>query len=292
MPLHWIPQAPLLKLLRQSAIVLVLGTTILTGSVATGGQTSSKSPSRAELGSGTAGTRPKLPARVVALGDSVTSGSNCGCDPFPQLYGKDLLRLRGWPTSVDNLGSGGMDSAGLLRELDDPESGFDPGVAHADIVLVTIGANDFAADHDAVTQGDCAADGATECVSDELSQMKDNVSAILARINELRQNKRTAVLVTGYWNVFEGGDVARSLYPPAGVRATQTLTSRVNDTLRMVAIQAGDTYVDLFAPFHSTASDGNVTTLLAPDGDHPNAAGHALIADRLIAAGLPGLLPN
>jgi lysophospholipase L1-like esterase len=45
------------------------------------------------------------------------------------------------------------------------------------------------------------------------------------------------------------------------------------------------TYVDLEAAFHSRGTD--VTGLLAGDGDHPNAAGHRLIARLLLRAGLP-----
>ena len=47
--------------------------------------------------------------------------------------------------------------------------------------------------------------------------------------------------------------------------------------------------MELFASFNGAAAEGNVTNLLAPDGDHPNAKGQALIANLLIEAGLPGL---
>ncbi len=229
---------------------------------------------------------------VVALGDSVTSGYACGCIPFPQVYGKDISRVRGWPVVVDNLGEGGLNSTDLLDRLDDPGAHTDRAVARSDIVLVTIGANDFSSDHDAVTQGDCYQDENAECVQEELAQLRKNVSVILTRVRKLRSGLPTAVLVTGYWNVFESGDVASSTYPDAGVLATQRLTREVNDVLRDVTMTSGDTYVDLLGPFTGPASGGNVTSLLARDGDHPNAAGHALIALRLVAAGLAGLVGN
>ena len=47
----------------------------------------------------------------------------------------------------------------------------------------------------------------------------------------------------------------------------------------------GAHYVDLFRPFEQSGRD--VTSLMAPDGDHPNAAGHELIARTLLDAGLP-----
>ena len=51
----------------------------------------------------------------------------------------------------------------------------------------------------------------------------------------------------------------------------------------------GATYVDLVQPFRSADDQGDVSDLLASDGDHPNAQGHAVIARELVAAGLPGL---
>jgi lysophospholipase L1-like esterase len=41
----------------------------------------------------------------------------------------------------------------------------------------------------------------------------------------------------------------------------------------------------VYAAFHEAAVDGDLTTLLAPDGDHPNQAGHDLIATTIAAAG-------
>lgn len=252
-------------------MVLALVAAVVTGSVSTA------SP-QFPTGSRAAETAPPGTTRVVALGDSVTSGFGCGCVPFPRTYGREIARLQGRPTSVDNLGEGGMDSVDLLERLDDRGSRFGGAVAGADIVLVTIGANDFSPDHDAVTQGDCLEDGNTECVRDELAHLRENASAILARIRRFRAGRPTAVLVTGHWNVFEGGDVAGSLYPQAGIVAPRKLPEQVNDVLRDVTMHAGDTYVDLLALFNGPASKRNVTTLLAPDGDHPNAAGHSLIA--------------
>ena len=47
----------------------------------------------------------------------------------------------------------------------------------------------------------------------------------------------------------------------------------------------GVRYVDLYGPFED--SGRNVTSLMSNDGDHPDAAGHDLIARTLLAAGLP-----
>jgi lysophospholipase L1-like esterase len=95
------------------------------------------------------------------------------------------------------------------------------------------------------------------------------------------------VLVTGYWNVYEDGEVAQKAFSPEGVAATVDLTRRVNAVVASVTGAQGAKYVDLFGPFEKRGKE--VTSLLAPDGDHPNAAGHLLIAQVLVQAGLPQL---
>ena len=225
--------------------------------------------------------------RVAALGDSVTSGAHCDCDAFPAVYGRLLAQQTGVPVHVDNLGVGGLGSAGLLQSLEDPTSPEARAVADADVVVVTIGANDFGDHHAEVTSGQCAATAGDDCVADEMAAMRSHVRAILDRARSLRHGQPSSVLVTGYWNVFEDGDVARASFPASGRAATIQLTLRANAAIRAAAQQTGATYVDLYRPFQDRP--GGPTGLLADDGDHPSASGHALTARVLMAAGLPGL---
>lgn len=225
--------------------------------------------------------------RVVALGDSVTSGAHCDCDAFPLVYGRLLARSSGVPVHVDNLGVGGLGSAGLLNSLDDARSPEARAVADADVALVTIGANDFGDHHAEITSGRCAGTPGDDCVADEMAAMRSHVRDILDRARALRHGQPTTVLVTGYWNVFEDGDVARTSFPASGRAATIQLTLRANAAIRSAAHEAGATYVDLYRPFQDRR--GGPTGLLADDGDHPSARGHALTAQVLMAAGLPGL---
>ena len=239
-----------------------------------------------------AGPRPPVIAsswKIAALGDSVTAGTNCDCIAFPMLYAQELSTSRGVTGTPVNLGVGGGTSGDLLGQLRNSRSEEFVAVKNADIDLLTIGANDFADNYDEITQGDCAGPDATDCVRDQIAEMRHNIAAALKQIHELRHGKPTAVLVTGYWNVFEDGDVATEAFPSAGLKATRMLTAEVNRAIEAAAKAAGATYVDLLTPFNGAAAHGDVTSLLAPDGDHPNAKGQALIANRLLAAGLPGL---
>jgi lysophospholipase L1-like esterase len=229
---------------------------------------------------------------VVALGDSVTAGGPCGCTTFPTLYAQKVAYARGIHTHVQNLGVNGEDSAQLLSAVRDSSSTTSAAVRGAAIDLVTIGANDFSDQHDAVTGGRCLADDSTACVDQQLASMESNLEGVLSAIHHLRAGRPTAVLVTGYWNVFEDGAVARKAFSDDGVRATRRLTALVNDGIRRAATRGRATYVDLTVPFIGPRTSYDATSLLGPDGDHPNAAGHQLIATRLLAAGLPGLAPG
>ena len=240
----------------------------------------------APVGDHGAAARPPVPGHhvLLALGDSVPAGRACGCVPFPEAYGSLLARRTRTQVSVDNRAVSGLDTAGLVDRLGAAD--LRDAVRRADIVVVTIGANDFTDHHDQVTGGGCARTGA-DCVADERESMGEHLRSILATIRTLRAGEPTTILVTGYWNVFEDGDVARRAYGAEGLRESLGLTRAANAAIRSAAVAAGARYVDLFVPFRQPGRD--VTSLLAADGDHPNAAGHELIARELVAAGLPAV---
>ncbi|TDU83585.1 lysophospholipase L1-like esterase [Kribbella voronezhensis] len=223
------------------------------------------------------------PLRVVALGDSVTAGAACGCTAFPEIYGRLLSQRTGVQVTVENRGVSGLDSEGLLRQLEAPAAA--KAVGSADVDLITIGANDFGDHHDEVVAASCSQD----CVSDELNELSGTLHHILQRIRQLRAARPTTALVTGYWNVFEDGQVARQTFSTDGIAATVELTRRVNTVIETTALAEGATPVDLAGPFQREGAD--VTGLLAADGDHPNGSGHQLIAEVLLAAGLPRMRP-
>jgi lysophospholipase L1-like esterase len=224
------------------------------------------------------------PARhvVVAFGDSVPAGTACACSSFPHEYADMLSRRTGARVAVDNESVSGLDTAGMLAQLRQP--GVVAAVRRADVFLVTIGANDFSDHHDRVVEGSCAVGTADDCVSDEMATMRAHLATALAEIRTLRAGRPTTVLVTGYWNVFEDGQVAQQASGTTGLQASIQLTRRVNDAISSVSGSAGARYVDLFEPFQRRGVD--IDSLLAPDGDHPDAAGHRLIAAALLDAGL------
>jgi lysophospholipase L1-like esterase len=223
--------------------------------------------------------------KVVALGDSVTAGSRCDCAAFPQLYATGLESRYGVPIQLTNDGRGGQTSDTVLADLDST-SREEADVAAADVVLVTIGANDFSQVHEAIVTNTCGLADRLSCARQRLLDLGRKLAAILGRIHDLRAGQSNAVLVTGYWNVFEDGDVARSDFSREGQDASDQLTQAVNLEIATAASEADATYIDLYRPFKGADGSQDPTHLLADDGDHPNAPGHRVIAQTLLAAPL------
>jgi lysophospholipase L1-like esterase len=217
------------------------------------------------------------PYRVVGLGDSVPAGSACSCTSYVALVGASEAARRGTRAAVTNLAQGGLTTADLLEQLE--EGSVRRAVAAADLVIVTVGANDF--DSSAVGDSSCSAP-ALSCFQPVLQQQTSQVAAALREVRQLQAAHGGRTLVTGYWNVFLDGSVAAA-QGAAYVRNSVALTRAENALLAAAAAAQGATYVDVFTPFKGSG-DRDDTALLAPDGDHPNAAGHGLLASTLEGA--------
>src|SRR3954451_13187720 len=140
---------------------------------------------------------------VVGIGDSVTAGSACDCTDFVRLYAAGVPVSAGGPARAVNLGEGGQTSAQLLSELSSGGA-MSHQVASADVVLVTIGANDLLPLLDTWSSSGCAA----SCSSPSVQAVARNITGVVDRTRGLRAGHPTRILVTDYWNVFEDGDVA------------------------------------------------------------------------------------
>lgn len=238
-------------------------------------------------------TRPET-WTVVGLGDSVPAGTDCGCRPFVEQYAAITAQRLGRPVEARNFGTPSLTVEGLLTQLRDGTSAA-TSVAGADIVLVTIGANDAATAMAAWEQGDCG----QACFDTTTAAIQDQLTQVVRRILALRRGSPTEVLVTTYWNVVQDGAVARQSFPVHYREVSDALTRQVDTALCKAATTARDSgptsgrgesviCVDLYAPFKGNG-DVDPTPLLAPDGDHPDAAGHQLIATTLAGVGWAAL---
>jgi lysophospholipase L1-like esterase len=220
-------------------------------------------------------------ATVVGIGDSVTSAAVCGCTGFVELVAAHLPAADGGPAHVMNLGAGGLTAAGLETSITTPGP-TTSAVARGDILLITIGANDLTPLLSQWQTSGCPA----VCYVPAVDAVGTHLAAILAAAKKLRGQLPTQVLVTDYWNVFADGDVAREKSGAAYLGWSDQLTRALNSRICTAARNAGATCVDLYAPLKGDGSL-NPTAFLAGDGDHPNAAGHQLIASALLAATTP-----
>lgn len=222
---------------------------------------------------------------LVGLGDSITAGEGCpSCVPFVDLYARQITRDTSIPVNVTNLGVGGSTSADLLASLSDGQPAASR-VRSADVITVTIGANDFLPQLDTALSGRCGGTDELACFSSTLSKLQVNLTSTLQRIAELRDDRPTVVCVTGYWNVFLDGAVGAKAYGPTFARSSDELTRRVNSTIKQVTDASQARYVDLYRPFKGETGDNDDTSLLADDGDHPSQAGHIKIAESLAGVG-------
>lgn len=225
-------------------------------------------------------TIPHGPLSVVGLGDSVTAGSTCACTPFVERFAGLVAVRDGRAVTATNLGTPGLTTGSLAAQLTRP--GPSGSVASADTVVVTIGANDLGPLEDRWERTGCD----SACTAPAVAAMARGLAADLARIRVLGQQGQR-VEVTTYWNVFEDGDVADRQRGPGFADWSDTVTVSANRAICATARTFGDTCVDLYAPFLSADGNRNPTPLLSSDGDHPNAAGHEVIARALLAATPP-----
>jgi lysophospholipase L1-like esterase len=226
---------------------------------------------------GAGSTVPSAPApevrQVVGLGDSVPAGSACACTDYVNL----LARRLGAGVASTNLAVPGQTSSGLIDQLSSRQ--VRAALASADVVVVTIGANDV----EATDPSDCDSGDGPRCYSRELATLEANLDRVATAVAALTTRPGAEVVLTGYWNVFLDGAVAKARGADY-VRVADAVTREVNDRIRSAAAGHGEVFVDLFTAFRGADGSKDCTALLAADGDHPDAAGHALIARTLLAA--------
>ncbi|HXF03099.1 MAG TPA: SGNH/GDSL hydrolase family protein [Arthrobacter sp.] len=209
---------------------------------------------------------------IVALGDSVPAGDACGCTPYPELSASDLSSMAGIPATTSNEAVGGFTTVDVLHQLSSTSASIDE-VKSARLVEIEVGANDVPHSSSCGTNVDCYLPRITE--------IKSNLHDIVNRVHELTAGHAVDVVLLDYWSVWLGGQYAHE-QGQAYVDAAATVTDEVNTVIREVAAQTGSAYIDLREAFKGPDYNYDETHYLAPDGDHPNAAGHEKIAAALV----------
>ena len=229
--------------------------------------------------------RPSLTkAHVVAIGDSVTAGTNCDCTPFPELYAKDLADKYDIKTYIRNDGQSGETSQDVLDDLRS-DGAVQADIAKADIVVVTIGANDFGSEYDQGRGGTLR------------RRRRSGLRAGRSRPAAGQPDRDRAADRSAPRRRADCGPAHRLLERVRGRRCRQAVDDEARTRPERQADPCDEsrsttsprtseaTYVDLYTPFKGADGGDDPTQLLADDGDHPNAAGHKLIAQTLLDAG-------
>lgn len=205
-------------------------------------------------------------ALIVGIGDSVAAGTRSGGTNFLVELGQSLHSERGRAITVVNFAVPGLTTRWLVRQVRLP--GVRGTLRRADLVVVTIGANDFS--QRVLTTPDRW--------DAEVARLRRRVGELLGHLQASRGGAGE-IMITGYWNVFTDGQRAQRLGDGHRVSSDE-FTRRVNECLRAVASEHGAGFVDLYAPFKGRG-DRDPSDLLASDGNHPNEAGHAVIAEQI-----------
>ena len=222
-------------------------------------------------------TTSSAPLSLVGFGDSVLAGAGCSCDDYLTQAADRLHDATGRKVTTSNLGVNGETAADLLHELQTDDKAMTQ-VKRADVIVLTIGANDLQPSLDTWADKGCD----TACYQPQIASMAERLNAVLAIIDRAKQ-PGTAVLVTNYWNVFLDGDVGQHTYGAGYLSWSDTVTKAANTAICKAAQARHDTCVDLYEPLKGDGDD-DPTELLAPDGDHANARGTVAISRAVEAA--------
>jgi lysophospholipase L1-like esterase len=258
-----------------SATTTGTSTTVTTSAPATMSRVASGSATAATTAAVATGKDPV----VVGLGNSVPSGTACSCVNFVSAYAAMVGAGTGRKATVDNDAVSGSKSADVVNQL--ATGSVQAQVRSATTVLIMTGANDFNDAFDQVSLGAPAA----EAYGPVATAVQENVTTTVEKIHAL--NAGAHVVVLGYWAAMEDGAVAAKDYDAPTMAASIASTTYVNEALAVAAKATDAIYVSTYAAFKGPGGANDPTALLAADGDHPDGAGHEVIA-RAVYAVLPG----
>lgn len=225
--------------------------------------------------SGTNGTT----LQYTAMGDSLAFGILDTQGGYVIRYRNDVVSDTGFGISLINLGVNGAHSGDLLKSLtSDPV--FRNNVAGAQVVTWDIGGDDLLHAINLFNQGTCGGTDNQDCMRAALSDFLTNWDAIVQQILALRSTNNTIVRTMDIYNPFVVELMVKGEY--------NTVEPYLDQANAHIAASAAANHIPM-AQVHQafngvTGTDDPLSKgLLAPDGIHPNDAGHQVIAEALRA---------
>ncbi len=208
--------------------------------------------------------------KIVALGDSLTSGTGSTVGGFPYYIKQDLAKSN-IKTDFLNLGKSAWNSSNLINGKDGIKSQLTQAASsQAKVALVLIGINDLWELYG--TKNPTEADEVND-----LNRFKNNIDRILSTLSSKDMKVFIGLLYDQTKTPRISNDSTRQAYYPGLSedelpRLTEQ-TSKYNDVIRQKANQYNSYIVD----FSSTDIFSNPATI--SDGFHPNDAGYKKMAE-------------
>ena len=224
--------------------------------------------------------------RYVALGDSVAAGSGSATS-YPAELAQRIRAAGVARVRLVDQAVGGTESDELLRDLR-RDRALRADVRGADLVTVTVGANDLVALHHRYRAGDCGGPDNLDCYREEVDAFVPRWEAILDEILELQAKPGALLRVTNYYDPYLGNeDLVREDLGDGYPEEARLIAIAHNRAICDVAASRSVPCADVYGAFNGP--DGTrsprAAGLLAEDGFHPSEAGHRRIADLLHALG-------
>src|SRR5262245_55180998 len=231
----------------------------------------------------------------TALGDSIAFGAFApigkGYVPsYAQYYSTD----NHVPVQLYNLGVPGWTSSDLVNALHGNFL-FQLPTYVSGIVTINIGGNDLSAARNSYKAGTCGGPTNTQCLQAAVASFKANWDGIVASILTLRKSRATVIRTMDIYNPFVKIDKnSDSWLADGGATDFEALKPFLDDVNAYIASKSdGILVAPVYANFNgvSGTEDAGEKGLLAFDGFHPNAKGHALIASLLRDLGYSKITP-
>lgn len=208
--------------------------------------------------------------QITAIGDSLTQGvgDETNSDGYLTTLKTRLTNLD-YRVRIENYGRRGNRTDQLIKRIEE-ENAIQRSIRRADLVLITVGANDILR---------IARDNILNLEEDLFDLEIDHYEERLIDLFELihSYNNDAQIYLVGFYNPFEG-------YFDE-IEAFQAILAAWNDTGRAVFESRPNGH---FIPIHDLFQIDAIN-LLADDNFHPNQTGYSLIASRVLHSIVPML---
>jgi len=205
----------------------------------------------------------------VALGDSLLAEDWCN---LPEQHAALIQADLGVEVNVVNLAVGGQSSEGLRRRVE--KEHVRKAISEADIIVISIGGNDFGELVAPYFEGRCGGSDNQDCLREGLTGFQGNWDAILAEIVALANPTETLIRPLALGGV--SLDISRQYGSSEGFDAFVSYAEAVRDYVVQSAAEYGIPVTD-----KGQLYDDEGSRYIGPDGVHPNAEGVAILVELL-----------